>query len=712
MMFAFTSDDVLTYASWLEVVLNHLEVVFMIATGVAFVYLAGGVFPKAITAVLGPNGITFAAKIRAMFICKTSRVAQRLFIEYAIVKSQGEVLSKKEWSDLLSEFSIFFSKVGDVEEAEIGIDNCMDITTTGFSDTVERYFNYLSLPRVDSFYSISRSENYWISQIKIEEAYVMPAVLLSGLLARYQDNWQTFIARYISAATTGSNAGKRKVVMRELYNVFAWLLWGPSREISWEDGWDGLCQISYGDESNSLSSYLSGEGDVIGRMRSIFLEQKNEGTFGALFDVNIDLEPKKLFFKKHRNRLLTSNSYFSDKIAKDTDTPFVAHIVDFQPISDYRSTHYYCTAYIWVLFELDGAEDHKFHPENSVALFEHANLANKDTGKFLAETLLNKAVTHFKMVQEDPENSGRKYRFVCGCNRYIENQCKEKFLNEIKKGGEFGNWLSEHVSFDVQHDPNSVFEMIDNYFGDHDSEITYEDVTPEDRVAMADFSVFYAGMYTKAFPDDNERESLVNFIAYLKRSVTTPDWTYHILLAKDDQGVVIGGAIFNYFAKSNAVVVEFIVVDEQQRSKHLGSRLFDQILEVGDKDARAHGKKGLEYAFCEVESPEAAKNGVGHLHFWDTNWMKRLNFEYVQPALSSDQEPVTGLWFVCRSRTKKDIVSLPSSLVKSVVYDYVNYSMSVEDPMKNKDYAAMDAQLSAVKDVALLPIWNKEMKKA
>ena len=717
MLFAFEmSESFREYAEILEMVLNHLEVVFMIATCAAFVYLACGVFPKGLAAILGPCGLTLRAKLRARFACRASRNAQRVFLEFALLKTEGRVLTAKEWNGLLDDFVTYMSTAKDLETPVFKISNCMYLTKAEFSDAVGRYFEYIARPRVKAFYSISKTSDFWISKIKIDEAYVMPAVLLSGLLARYEDNWEVFLAKYVSTASAGAS-GRGRTMLRELYNVFAWLLWGPSREICWQDGWDGLCQISYGDESNSLPAFVTMDGDVIGRMRDILAEKLAAGTFGCLFSVDVALAPKREFFRSARGHMVSANAYFVDKIAKDPDLDFVARITDFSECKDYRAHRYYCTAYLWTLFELDDPSDPAYHPETSVAFFEHANLANSDTCEFLVGTLLNKAVSHFRMVYDNEKTRVRKYRFVCGFYRDIEKRCRMRFAEEVAKGGDFGKWLGEAVSFDVRHEPTVVFASIDDFFGEADAAFSFKDVESSDRVALADLAVFYSGMYTEAFPVDDERESLANIIEYLRRSRTTKEWKFHVLLAKDDRGVIVGGAVFDYFVNTNSVVVEFIVVDAPQRTRGLGTTLFHEIVKTADDEAKAAGFKAIDYVFCEVESPEtAAKNskGLGHLHFWSGNWFRHLDFDYVQPPLGPGQDAVRGLWLLCAPRVSSAVTatpkvhenaaSVPSKIVENVVRDYVHYSMSIEDPMEDPDFAAMKKQLAGMDFVKLNPI--------
>lgn len=233
--------------------------------------------------------------------------------------------------------------------------------------------------------------------------------------------------------------------------------------------------------------------------------------------------------------------------------------------------------------------------------------------------------------------------------------------------------------------------------------IKYEEVLPKNKFAMMDFYNFYNGLYTKNFIE-NERESFTNFINYLNKSQNEIEWNYHIILAKNAHDIIIGGIIFNYFTKTNSIVIEFIVVENEYRCKHVATRLFNQSLKIGNIDARLNKKKHLDYVFCEVESTELSNNSMNHLYFWNARLMKRIMFEYIQPPLSKNLNAVYGLWFICRSMKNTNNDTLPTSLLISIIYDYMKYSMGIDDPTHNSEYISMNFQLSSVNEVELISV--------
>lgn len=689
------------YAYWLDVALNHFELVVMAVTALAFVYISCGVFPRGLSIVFGPCGMSAWVRFRIMLVCKRSRSVQRTMFEFLILKGSGKSLRTKEWLMLIDLFlADKQNHESDGPVFEVG--NCLPMTDELFTEVVSRYFSYLNRPHVYAFYSLSSNADFWTSTIRIKDAYVMPAFLLSGLLTRYSQNWEAFLSKYKSISVTSANSGG-KVLLDELYNFFAWMIWGPSCEVSWRDDWDGVCQVSYGDESNSLPVFVSVDGDLLSRMREKLQLRLQENCFGALFALDVRIEPKGPFFRKTRGRLLTSNAYFSDRIAENSKFVFATTVVGAQACEDYLSSRYYCTAYLWVLFELDVGPTEGFHPETSVAFFEHANVANSESSVFLCKTLLDKAISHFHRIFADPAARNRQYKFVCAMSKDIEDACRERFARESSGNGEFSEWLSKSVSFDNKYDVNSVFSRIDELFGEQCQNVSYREISPTSRQDLADLSVFYAGVYTDAFPVEGEREELSNIVRYMKKSKTTQRWKFHVLMAMNGREIV-GGIIFDYFARTNSVMVEFVVVDHGFRANGLGRGLVKEAIRLADIDSRRAGFHGVARIFCEVESPETCRDSsCGHLKFWRSLWMRRLEFDYVQPSLAKGKLPVRGLWLLSATRGRSDS-SVPATVVKDVVRDYAEFSMDIGHSDEDVTVVEMLDSLSGREAVKLLNI--------
>ena len=687
-----------TIASVLEIFLNLLELVTLIVAVTTFFFLMINKYSKALQKILGPNGLGPFLRLRVLFLCRKSQIKKRAFIEYAILQTGGDLVSRAEWLAIINGFKAFYV------ESEQGslcytLANCTPLIESDFSTATARYFAYFSRPDVKKTFGIQEESFPWVIRIRIEEAYATPTCLLTGLLSQYNESWEEFIKRYVSTAyiTENGEVANANVLSNELYFTFAWLLWGPSYELDYRNYWAGLCQLSFGDESNSVPAVADTDTDVAESLRRRFLAN-DERRYGALISADVLLYDKKPFYAALRDTINPNNAYFYEKV-EGGELSFGLRIESFQPSLNYKAKKYYSTAYVWLLFELEDG-GFAFKPEKSVAFFEHANLASKVTYLFLVETLIDKSLRHFRDIFEEEKTRERHYRFICALNDRIEQACAARFAAVSADGTPFGEWLSTHVSFLRKHEPATVFAAYDEFFSPS-NQLCYVEVKKEDKSSITDFGQFYTDVYNEAFPDENERETFDNFLHYIGRDEPADGaYVYHVLLAKDESGRVVGGAVFDYFKKSNAGVVEFLAVRQDLQSGGIGTELYRHIVATLSADAFRTVDKPLDYIFCEIDSPEYSRAEIKkYLYFWDKNHYRHLSFSYLQPALSAGQAPVTGLWLtVSPQHTVSD--GVPTRAVVDVVHDYIKYAMDIE-PEQCAEYLTMREELSHRETVAL-----------
>ena len=216
-------------------------------------------------------------------------------------------------------------------------------------------------------------------------------------------------------------------------------------------------------------------------------------------------------------------------------------------------------------------------------------------------------------------------------------------------------------------------------------------------------SIFHAGIYSNSFSNPDERETLQNLMHYLEVSRQTADWDFQVILAQNSENEIIGGVVFDYFADVNATVVEFLCVDGRKRREGIGSCLWEQIIMQSDKLASHHGKNRVSEIYCEVDSPEISPDArLVHLKFWKNKSFQRLDFDYIQPALSKDTQPVKGLWFLCLSRFKQNKNAVTAQQVERVLWNYIRYAMDIRYPDKNETFMTMKSQLHTVSSIPLV----------
>ena len=274
-------------SNWIELVLNVIEAIAIIISVVTFLYLMFNKFSVGLRRILSSLGLGFGNALRVLFICRKSQNKKRMFLEYAILQTQGIPMIRKQWTYLVSSFKTFYAIHED--RSVYSIKNCTMLTTPEFSNAVKRYFDYFNNPKVKRAFGIQENLSFLMT-IKIEEAYIMPTCLLNGLLSSFDENWEEFIRQYVSTAYLEDKDAVHKILPDELYYTFNWLLWGPSYELEYRNGlWGGLCQISYGDESISIpaiadtsKTMTSGEGEettIAMRLREEIIKQENHEVY-------------------------------------------------------------------------------------------------------------------------------------------------------------------------------------------------------------------------------------------------------------------------------------------------------------------------------------------------------------------------------------------------------------------------------------------------
>lgn len=683
----------------IEIFLSVLEFLALAVSVITFFVLMLNKYSKALKKILVPLGLRFFTRLRILILCRRSPVKKRAFLEFSLLKTGGYSVNLSEWRSIVNEFKAFYSDSS--QRLSYVLPNCTPLLGEHFSRAVQVYFDYFRDEKVKKAFGMKGDLIEWAIGIRIEEAYATPTFLLTGLLARYEENWADFIRRYVSTAymTETEESDNAKVLSNELYMTFAWLLWGPSYELAHDSYWSGLCQLSFGDESNSVPAIANGR--IAPQIAECF--QKNIGRrYGELMSVELTLLNKGEYLRRMRQKVIPEEAYFYERL-EGAESSFALRIDDFHVREGYKSKKYYCTAYVWLLFELEDEREYAFQPKTSLAFFEHANLTDMATYQFLIETLLHKCFLHFESVFGNRAYDGRKYRFVCAMNKDIEEKFLQKYTERTAESGDAAQAFRERLLPEPKRHPANAFAAFDEFFA-QDTEYRFEEADASDKCTVTDLACFYADIYMGNFPDANERESFENLLKYLQNAASAEAYNYHIVLVKNKQGTLIAGAIFDYFKRTNCAVIEFIAVRQNLQSAGIGSALYHHILETIAKDAFENGKQRPEYIFCEIDAPSHSRAQVKkYLHFWDKYKFMRLNMQYVQPALSGVQKPVKGLWLTVSS-LHKTVTKVPGRLVADVIYDYMKYAMGIAEPATAPEYVKMEQELCTLGDVELSKI--------
>jgi hypothetical protein len=625
----------------------------------------------------------------------------RIFVEICIVKSAGEYQPQKGWwRERLKE--LIELRRRNAENVSITLSNCSPLTENAFSKCIGRYFDYLHhKKRMKKFHIAEDAPLQFVCSLAFAEGALLPISLVSGLMSRYSDDWQTIIEKFVYSPF-GMEEDEHHVLPNELYFTFAWLLWGPSYTLRDQQLFDKLIQYAYGDESNSINMVMKNdsEGERIWRM----LNSDIRFTKALVCSVNCHIYESKGYVRQRRHNFSSEARYFIDKIAENAN--FICECNNASIGKGYKALNYYCTAYVWIMFELVTDND-LFDPLKTVAFFEHSNLANAENAVFLEDRLVDKAIHYFVTMFQSDEYSNRHYRFCLSFNASIFERFYAKYNEIVGRDDVLAKQFRQQLELVGTRTTANIFGAFDDYFDSDFSECEYIEVDDNDETTLALLGTYYTQVYCKAFPDPNLRESLDNMLEYLakKRKGWYGKNNYRIVVGQTGKSVT-SGIICDYFAEANAALVEFIAVKPNIRTRGHGNRIFTKAIGLMNSDAvkARHGQ--LDWVICEMEDPSAMKTDQERtaLHFWRKMGFCRIDgFQYIQPALSPEKEAVDSLILIAYS--PKGLNAMPSETLGKIIINYAYWAMRITEPGTDPAIKKMISQLETISSpLQLMPL--------
>lgn len=222
---------------------------------------------------------------------------------------------------------------------------------------------------------------------------------------------------------------------------------------------------------------------------------------------------------------------------------------------------------------------------------------------------------------------------------------------------------------------------------------------------------FYDGVYSPEFPDPNEKESLANIERHLE--LKAEGWygenAYHVIIV-ESEGDIVAGAIADYLVEPNAGVMEFLVVTPGWRGQGLGRRLLDYTEASIAADARRAGRPALDFIVAEINDPFRVDLAADNLdpflraRVWGGWGYRKLDFPYVQPALSGAQQPVHHLMLAVKPLAEAYGEAVPAPRLLETVSAYLRWAMRIPEPETNAEYQAMREHLAACDQIPSIPL--------
>lgn len=223
---------------------------------------------------------------------------------------------------------------------------------------------------------------------------------------------------------------------------------------------------------------------------------------------------------------------------------------------------------------------------------------------------------------------------------------------------------------------------------------------------------FYHELYLPEFPDPDERESLDNMIRYLE--LKAQGWyganNYHIVLLIE-AGRLVAGSVSDYLSAADAGVIEFLTVAPGWRRRGLGARLLRWTETTLAVDAGSRSARSLRAIIAEMHDPRipdphhASLEPLARARIWSGWGYRKLDFDYVQPALSASQHAARHLVLLARlPNGAAHYTNLRAHQLRSLLREYFYWAMRIESPERTAEYQEMSAQLPEDGYVDLLPL--------
>lgn len=555
------------------------------------------------------------------------------------------------------------------------------------NDGIERYFNALH-------HQLLRpaQQPVFLSKVMIKSGFAAPLHLLTGVLARYHEDWPTIVEGYgRSIIRPGDVLRYHPARNIQMFIFDCWLLWGPSIPLCSCPEWHGdvALQYGYGDEDNSLTLRCKSP-DVLREVTGLSagvagfaIQTRVSGTLKwgpVLRDFGICPAQAAIWKDKRLVLDITDEKMEGMRAAGGTEEQVFAQ---------------YYSAYLWIAFVMcdkDGeplnpngpadveSRDHRWR--DIIPFFMHGNIGDNATYEFHTSQLARAVLEGARQLLVAEKESGLILRFVCaidesGCGFDIRYKmpANHTIREKVRRFADATTDADDRAvlqRLDLEYDMEAPFKdgdysacalpgIVEGHYHEVNDDLpTFRELRATRETDIKLLERFYRDCFKPELPNPDARESCETIVNYLRLKET--GWygknNYHVVLAFD-KGEPVGGAIADYLYEPNAGVIEYLVVQPEHRGKSIGRGLLEHTERLLHDDADNSGGRQLDWIVAELDDPYATprrSNGFNpntRLRVWGKWKYRMLSFPYLQPALSPDKKPVTTLMLtakICSTR--------------------------------------------------------------
>lgn len=312
---------------------------------------------------------------------------------------------------------------------EIQCETCFDLHSA--TQELKRYLTVLRQRRGVRVTSADR----FLSQIRVQQGYLSPQYLTTGLMDEFDEHWQPVLNWYGRAVDAPVPPAFTKSLQRvQVFEFLCWLTWGPSvphcQCARWKtahpEKTGGLfLQFGYGDENNSF--LLCDDESTVTPLKAFLRECLNKEPDARAFQCVATVRPELVSDVKYS--LCPAQSDAGDQAG------VVLRSVKIEPkIDDSRRIY---QAYVWMMFVLcdeDGTPlfsqpqpaqgDQPARPAEPwralLPFFTHGNIAEPDTYAFIRREVAQKCLAAMRSLHRQAPHI--KFRFACASD---ESNCGE-----------------------------------------------------------------------------------------------------------------------------------------------------------------------------------------------------------------------------------------------------------------------------------------------
>ncbi|MDT7769316.1 MAG: hypothetical protein QOI30_2326 [Mycobacterium sp.] len=615
---------------------------------------------------------------------------------------------RKEWQE--NKKNLLHALVYE-EEADrwIDVDTCSPLID---NDGIDRYFNALVSQKQFA------NQPAFLSKVTIRSGFVAPLHLLSGVLARYEDDWQPIVEEYGRSLIRPDDVLRYRQARRIQAFIFdCWLLWGPSIPICTCPEWHGevALQYGFGDENNSLVLRVpSAEilrtlgGPNNAQLDGFALQTRVSGKLRwgpTLGDTGFCPAQRAIW---HDKRLVLDISAELHGIRRAGGTEEQVFAL-------------YYSAYLWIVFVMCEVKNSKpgepLNPDKKwrdlIPFFIHGNIADAESFDFnagqLARIALNGALELLRAEKDLALRFGCAIdETACGYDvRYSisTKTIRQKMIEFMEKEGVEDKSVLDRLDLDFKqaepfkdgdYSACALPDIVNDYYNEGKDMPTLHELRSTRKSDIELFERFYDECFIPEFPDLDERESLENIKAYLERKET--GWygknNYHVVVMVDGD-TPIGGSISDYLVEPNAGVIEYLVVAPDHRGTGRGGQLIEHTERLLHEDAERSRGRRLDWIVSEMDDPYVTPGPSNRFdpfvrpRIWHKWGYRLLDFRYVQPALSSTKKPVENLLLAAKTCSDRFTDSVPARDVRALIHEYLHWAMRIDVPDDNQEFDEM-----------------------